>query len=75
MSNKESIKRRNLSGIYIFHKFENEEKSMPTSFEDCPVERQREWIAKLEDSSLRELALELAYVLKKVGEECDIIKD
>lgn len=34
------MKRRNISGIYIFHKFENENNLKPTCFEDCPEEKQ-----------------------------------
>ena len=34
------MRRRNLSGIYIFEKFEDEKKREPTCFEDCSEETQ-----------------------------------
>ncbi len=34
------MKRRNISGIYLLHKFENESHVKPTCFEDCPEEKQ-----------------------------------
>lgn len=39
----DKINRRNLSGIYIFYKFEEEDKPSPTCFEDCSSEKQDEF--------------------------------
>ena len=39
----EQLKRRNLSGIYIFDKFPSDEKRLPTCVEDCTQETRREW--------------------------------
>ena len=52
----EKLNRRNLSGIYIFHKFEDEERREPTVFEDCPEERQDEWLSSLDAEAVKNLA-------------------
>lgn len=66
------VRRRNLSGVYIFHKFDDEEKREPTCFEDCPVERQDEWLNSLEPEAVKNLAKHLAETLKKIGDHFDI---
>lgn len=66
------MNRRNLSGIYIFHKFEDEEDIEPTCFEDCPEERQDEWLNILEVEGLRNLSKQLAKTLKDIGEELNL---
>lgn len=68
----EKINRRSLSGIFIFHKFENEDKRHPTCFEDCPVEKQDEWLETLNKEALKNLAKQLAKTLKEVGDFCEI---
>jgi hypothetical protein len=62
------MNRRNLSGIYIFHKFENEESREPTCFEDCPEEKQDEWLNSLDPEAVKQLAKHLAKSLRKVGD-------
>lgn len=64
--------RRNLSGIYIFHNFENEDKREPTCFEDCPEEKQDEWLNTLFEESLKSLAKQLAKSLRAIGDQFDI---
>lgn len=66
------MKRRNLSGIYIFHKFENEEHREPTCFEDCPEEKQDEWLDSLEPEALKSLAKSLGKTLRTIGDQFDI---
>jgi hypothetical protein len=66
------VKRRNLSGVYIFHKFDDEERREPTCFEDCPEEKQDEWLETLGPESLKNLAKHLASTLKKIGDKFDI---
>jgi hypothetical protein len=66
------VKRRNLSGVYIFHKFDDEERREPTCFEDCPEEKQDEWLEGLGPESLKNLAKHLASTLKKIGDKFDI---
>ena len=62
------MNRRNLSGIFIFHKFENEEHREPTCFEDCPEEKQDEWLNSLEPEAVKNLAKMLAKTLRQVGD-------
>lgn len=66
------MNRRNLSGVYIFHKFDNEERREPTCFEDCPIEKQDEWLASLDPEAVKNLAKHLAKVLRSIGDQFDI---
>jgi hypothetical protein len=70
---KDSIKRRNLSGIYIFHKFDDEDKREPTCFEDCSEEKQDEWLNNLEPEAVKSLAKMLAKTLRTIGGTFDLI--
>jgi hypothetical protein len=67
------MNRRNLSGIYIFEKFEDEEKRQPTVFEDCTEETQDRWLESLESEALRNLAKQLGKTIKTIGDHFDII--
>lgn len=67
--------RRNLSGIFIFHQFEDEDKRKPTCFEDCPAEKQEEWMNTLSRESLMNLCSHLALTLNSLGEEFGIISE
>ncbi|HPC10141.1 MAG TPA: hypothetical protein PLN85_03620 [archaeon] len=69
-----SIKKRNLSGIYIFEKFEDEESREPTCIEDCTEKTQDRYLNSLEKEALINLAKRLANVLKEIGDELDIMK-
>jgi len=66
------MNRRNLSGIYIFHKFEDEERREPTCFEDCPEEKQDEWLNSLDVEALKNLSKHLAKTLRNIGEQFDL---
>ena len=66
------MNRRNLSGIYIFHKFENEEHRQPTCFEDCPEEKQDEWLNTLNPESVKNLAKMLAKTIRRMGDKFGI---
>ena len=66
------MNRRNLSGVYIFHKFDDEERREPTCFEDCPVEKQDEWLATLDSEAIKNLSKHLATTLRKIGDQFDI---
>lgn len=70
---KYDINRRNLSGIYIFEKFDDEEKREPTVFEDCKEETQDKWLDSLEIEALKSLAKQLGNSLRRIGDEFDII--
>lgn len=69
----EKINRRNLSGIYIFHKFEDEERREPTVFEDCPEEKQNEWLATLDPEAVKNLAKQLGRTLRSIGDQLDLL--
>jgi hypothetical protein len=69
----QKINRRHLSGVYIFHKFEDEESREPTCFEDCPTEKQQEWLDALEPEAVKNLALHLAGTLRAIGDHFDIM--
>ena len=64
--------RRDLSGIYFFDKFPNEEKRLPTCFEDCTVEKQEEILNSKDLEWVKSLALLLSRKLKEVGKQFDI---
>jgi len=66
------MKRRNLSGIYIFDKFEDEDKRQPTCFEDCQEETQNRWLDSLEMEALKNLAKMLGEKLRLVGDQFEI---
>ena len=66
------MNRRNLSGIYIFHKFDDEEKREPTCFEDCPEEKQDEWLNSLDPEAVKSLAKQLGKTLREIGDQFDI---
>ena len=64
--------RRNLSGIYIFCKFEGEDKREPTVFEDCDEETQDKWLDTLEPEALKRLSKQLAQTIREIGDNFDI---
>ena len=64
--------RRNLSGIYIFHKFEDEERRQPTCFEDCPEEKQDEWLDSLDIEAVKNLAKMLGKTLREIGDQFEL---
>lgn len=69
------IDRRNLSGIYIFEKFDSDEKRKPTCFEDCKEETQDEWLNDLESEAIKRLAKSLAKTLRDIGDKFDLVCD
>ena len=62
------MKRRNLSGIYIFEQFEGEPKHQPTCFEDCTETTQDKWLNSLEPEAVKYLAKKLANTLIEVAD-------
>lgn len=66
------MNRRNLSGVYIFHKFEDEENKKPTCFEDLPEDKQDEWLNTLDPEAVKNLAKHLANTLKHIGDSLDL---
>jgi len=69
----EKLNRRNLSGIYIFHKFEDEERREPTVFEDCPESKQDEWMNSLDADGVKNLAKQLGRTIRNIGDELDLM--
>lgn len=69
---KRMTKRRNLSGVYIFHKFDDEQSREPTCFEDCPEEKQDEWLETLSPEAVKNLAKHFAQTLRKIGDQFEI---
>ena len=68
-----NLKRRNLSGIYIFETFEGEEKRQPTCFEDCTEITQDKWLDSLEKQALKNLAKQLAGTLIQVADFAGVV--
>ena len=65
--------RRNLSGIYIFDKFEGEEKRQPTCFEDCQESTQDKWLESLDREALIQVIKQLSKTIKEIGEQLDLV--
>ena len=64
--------RRDLSGIYIFDKFEGEEQREPTVFEDCNEETQDKQLDTLETKKQKRLSKQLAQTIREIGDNFDI---
>lgn len=69
------MKRRNISGIYIFEKFEGEDRRQPTCFEDCNEKTQDEWLDSLDVEALKRLSKQLAETIKEISEKLDLHKE
>ena len=69
---KNEVNRRNISGIYIFHKFEDEERREPTVVEDCPEEKQDEWMNSLDPEAVKNLAKQLARTIRSIADQLDL---
>ncbi len=69
------LKRRDLSGLYIFDTFPGEEKRKPTCIEDCQQETRRKWCMAQTQVCLRDTIKNLAHTFKEmtdylVSEKC-----
>jgi len=69
------MKRRNLSGIFIFDKFEDEEKREPTCFKDCQEATQDKWLDSLDQEALKRLAKKLGATIREIGEQLDLTRE
>lgn len=67
-------KRRNISGVYIFEKFDTDERRKPTCFEDCSEETQDKWLESLEPEALRNLAKLLGKSIVEIADFTGVIK-
>lgn len=54
-------KRRNLSGIYIWDQFPDDEKRQPTCIEDCQQETRRAWLMKRNNKVYAKQAIKMIY--------------
>lgn len=66
------LKRRNLSGIFIFDTFPGEDKRQPTCLEDCQQETRREWCMAQTQEALR---LTIEYLARTFKELVDYLVD
>jgi hypothetical protein len=65
------LRRRDLSGIYIFDTFPNEERRKPTCIEDCQQETRRKWCLSKSEDYLRQTISMLAESFKEL---CDYLE-
>ena len=66
-------RRRNISTVYFFDTFPNEEKRQPTCFEDCSPEKQEEMLQGRSEEWLKHMVLLLSKKLKDISIFTDII--
>jgi hypothetical protein len=69
------MKRRNLSGVFLFDRLPYEDKRAPTCFEDCRPETQEKFMDSLDVEGLKRLVRILSDTLAEVGYELDIYKE
>ena len=66
------LKRRDLSGIFIFDTFPGEERRKPTCIEDCQQETRRKWCMSKTADYLRDTITLLAHTFKDL---CNYLVD
>ena len=66
-------KRRNLSGIYIFDKFTEEDSRKPTCIEDCQDDTRHKWLESLEKEVLIATIDSLCKTLRDISDKFGII--
>ncbi len=66
------MNRRNLSGFYIFEKFDGDEKRQPTCFEDCTEETRDKFLDSLSKEGLRRMVVSLGETLREIGQQFKI---
>lgn len=64
--------RRNISGIYIFDKFPEEEKRQPTCIEDCQSTTRNEWLETLDKEGLISVVNQLCESLTSLADFCNV---
>jgi hypothetical protein len=67
------LKRRGLSGIYIFDKFPGEERREPTCVEDCQEETRHKWLDSLEREALINTIDHLCGTITAISDKFGII--
>jgi hypothetical protein len=71
----EKVNRRNLSGVYLFYQFPDEDRREPTVFEDCPEDKQDEWLNSIDPEAVKSLAKTLGQVIRSIGDQMDLMVD
>lgn len=69
------MNRRNLSGILLLYKFDDEDTRQPTCFEDCPRHKQDEWLNSLDQEALKNLTIQLAETIREIGDHFNLVKE
>ena len=68
----QELKRRNLTGIYIFDTFPGEEKRKPTCIEDCQEQTRKEWLDSLEKEALINTIEHLCSTIREISDTFNI---
>ena len=68
----QELKRRNLTGIYIFDTFPGEEKRKPTCIEDCQEQTRKEWLNSLEKEALINTVERLCFTIREISDTFNI---
>lgn len=66
----EQLKRRDISGIYIFDKFPTDKKRKPTCVEDCTHGKRMEWCMSKDEDYLRNVIEQLANTFRDLVDFC-----
>jgi hypothetical protein len=75
MESNTELKRRNISGIYLFAKFDDEPTRQPTCFEDCPEDVQDRYLKSLEKEHLINLAKKLGKTIVELSDYTGVVKE
>lgn len=65
-------KRRNITGINVLYKFEEESEPQLTSIEDTSEERMQEWVKSMDNSTLQTMTIYLLKVIRGLGDKFDV---
>lgn len=68
----ENLKRRGLSGMYIFDKFPEDEKRKPTCIEDCQKETREKYLKGQDEEFLINTIEILCETIRNMSDECGI---
>ena len=68
----ENLKRRGLSGMYIFDKFPEDEKREPTCIEDCQKETREKYLKEQDKEFLINTIEILCETIRNMADECGI---
>lgn len=66
----DELKRRGISGVYIFDKFPTDKKRMPTCVEDCQQSTRREWCMTKSPGYLFDVIVTMSHSLIDLVDFC-----